>query len=101
MVYYPRKDGKVDIVCGVEIAEKFEPVGDVGYFETPAGPAVSALHSGPYNRLGLTHDAVVAWIRANHHEPSGICWEIYGDWEEDPAKLRTEIFHLLQRTGSL
>jgi hypothetical protein len=25
------------------------------------------------------------------------CWEIYGDWDEDPAKLRTDIFHLLRQ----
>jgi effector-binding domain-containing protein len=100
MLYFPRKDGKVDIVCGVEIDEKFESAGDVGYFETPTGSAVTAAHIGPYNQLGVTHETITHWSRTNGHQVSGICWEIYGDWEEDPTKLRTEIFHLLQRTGS-
>ena len=97
MVYRPRKDGKVDIECGVETAARFEPIGEVVYCETPSGMAVTAAHIGPYERLGVTHNALVDWSRKNGHEITGICWEIYGDWNDDPAKLRTDIFHLLRR----
>jgi hypothetical protein len=25
-----------------------------------------------------------------------VSWEVYGDWEDDPAKLRTDIYFLLR-----
>lgn len=96
MVYRPRQDGKVDIECGVETAAKFEPCGEVVYSETPSGRAVALAHVGPYQQLRASHSAIVDWSRKNGHQLAGTCWEIYGDWEENPAKLRTDLFHLLQ-----
>jgi effector-binding domain-containing protein len=96
MVYRPRQDGQVDIECGVEAAAKFEPFGEVVYSETPLGRAVTMAHIGPYRRLGVSHAAIVSWSRQNGHSLAGVSWEIYGDWDEDPAKLRTDIFHLLR-----
>ena len=29
------------------------------------------------------------------HALAGRCWEIYGDWEEDVAKRRTDVCHLI------
>ena len=26
---------------------------------------------------------------------AGPCWEVYGDWHDDPAKRRTDMYHLL------
>ncbi len=23
-------------------------------------------------------------------------WEVYGDWDDDPSKLRTDVFYLLK-----
>ena len=95
MVYRPRKDGQVDIECGVEVAAEFEKTGEVIYSETPAGLAATTPHIGPYQELGVSHRAIVDWSRRNGHHLTGTCWEIYGDWEEDTAKLRTDLFHLL------
>lgn len=95
MVYRPREDGQVDIECGIETAQKFEPAGEVVYSQTPSGKAVTIAHLGPYQELGRSHGAVAEWSRRNGHGLTGICWEIYGDWEEDSAKLRTDIFHLM------
>ena len=95
MVYYPRTDGRVDIECGVEVGARFEPAGEVRYCETPGGLAMTTTHEGPYDRLGVSHRAVVDWSRQNGRRVTGIVWEIYGDWDDDTSKLRTEIFHLL------
>ena len=97
MVYRPRDDRLVDIECGIETEARFGPVGEVVYSETPSGLAVATAHIGPYEQLGIGHDAVIGWSRQNGYRPTGICWEIYGDWTEDPAKLRTDIFHLVRR----
>lgn len=93
MVYRPRSDGRVDIECGVEVDARFETAGEVEYCETPGGPALTTTHIGPYHKLRSSHQAVIEWGRNNGRQLSGVCWEVYGDWEEDPAKLRTDIFH--------
>ena len=67
------------------------------YSETPSGLAVATAHIGPYEQLRISHDAVVEWSQQNGYRLSGICWEIYGDWDDDAAKLRTDIFHLMRR----
>jgi effector-binding domain-containing protein len=95
MVYRPRKDGQVDIECGVEVAAGFEGLGEVLYSETPGGLAATIAHIGPYEDLGVSHRAIVEWSRKNGHHLTGTCWEIYGDWYEDTAQLRTDLFHLL------
>jgi effector-binding domain-containing protein len=97
MVYRPREDGLVDIECGVAVAAKFGPIGDVHFAETPAGSVATLTHIGPYSQLGASHAAIAAWIRENGHRHTGICWEIYGHWVEDQAKLHTDLFHLLAK----
>jgi effector-binding domain-containing protein len=97
MVYRPRDSRLVDIECGVETPARFEPIGEVVYSETPSGLAVSTAHIGPYQQLGMSHNAVIEWSRQNGRRLTGTCWEIYGDWNEDPSKLRTDIFHLVHR----
>ena len=52
-------------------------------------------HTGPYQRLGETYDAMATYARANGLDISGPFWEIYGHWNDDPAWLETEIFHLI------
>jgi hypothetical protein len=27
--------------------------------------------------------------------PSGTNWEVYGDWDDDPARRRTDVYFLL------
>jgi effector-binding domain-containing protein len=96
MVHRPRPDGLVDIECGVEVVERFANAGEVACGETPSGAAAAMVHVGPYARLGESHAAIAAWSRQNGRRLTGICWEIYGDWSDDPSKLRTDLFHLLR-----
>ncbi|HEX2620398.1 MAG TPA: GyrI-like domain-containing protein [Phototrophicaceae bacterium] len=63
---------------------------------TPAGRAATLLHRGPYEQLGIAHSAIIDWCRANHHPITGLRWEIYGRWNNDPDKLETQVFYLLQ-----
>jgi effector-binding domain-containing protein len=41
------------------------------------------------------HAAIHQWVRENGRKLAGPSWEVYGDWSDDPAKLRTDIFCLL------
>jgi effector-binding domain-containing protein len=89
------RDSPMDIDFGVEITRLFEPSGEVRAVETPAGKVASALHVGPYERLGETHDAIHAWAAANRERFGGKSWEIYGDWTDDPRRLETRVEYLL------
>ena len=95
MVYRPRRDGRVDIECGVCVAAKFDCLGEVVSSETPGGVAATFAHIGPYSQLKAGHDAIVDWARSHGRTLSGTCWEVYGHWNDDPAKLRTDLYHLL------
>ena len=64
-------------------------------YEVRLGTVARTVHYGPYDQLGAAHDAVMAWCREHGHETRLPFWEIYGDWDDDPAKLRTDILYLL------
>jgi AraC family transcriptional regulator len=61
----------------------------------PGGPAVVAMHGGPYDQLGETYAAAERWMEGNRLRPAGAPWEHYvTDPAEhpDPAEWRTEVF---------
>jgi effector-binding domain-containing protein len=45
------------------------------------------VHRGPYDGLGRAHREVLAWCTADGHQPTGVRWEIYGDWHENADEL--------------
>jgi effector-binding domain-containing protein len=90
-IYWP--DGSM--TAGVQVGDGFEPRDGVELLQTPAGRAATAAHLGPYAQIGRTHDAVREWCAGNGHTTSS-CWEVYGDWEEDEARLRTDVVYLLR-----
>jgi effector-binding domain-containing protein len=96
MVYRSREDGSVDIECGIEVGHRFDSLDEVVSSETPSGTAVTMPHMGPYEELGRSHQAIAEWSRKNGYQLTGTCWEIYGDWHENPKQLSTDIFHLVQ-----
>lgn len=85
----------MDIDFGVQVTRRFEPSGELSSTETPAGRVAAAVHVGPYERLGETHQAVHEWAAANKITFGGKSWEIYGDRTDDPKKLETRIEYLL------
>lgn len=95
-VYHHPKDGaptKADF--GVEVTREFEASGEVRPVLTPGGEVAVAKHVGPYGGLAEAHRAIHEWVRENGRSLAGTSWEIYGDWNEDPAKLETLVLYLL------
>ena len=66
---------------GVEVTRRFERSAEVFPTETPSGKVASALHVGPYDKLGGTHDAIHAWAVANKLTFAGFSWG--GIWGSD------------------
>ena len=90
-----RRGEPMNVDFGVQVALPFERQGDVQCIETPAGEVARTVHIGPYDRLGDAHDAIHAWCAANNRKIAPASWEIYGDWNNDPALLETTIKYLL------
>jgi effector-binding domain-containing protein len=89
------------VEVGAEVSESFVGNDRIHCSKLPAGRVATTTHFGPYGHLGDAHSEIRRWC-AEHGQPlSNICWEIYGHWDEswnaDPSKIRTDIFHLLQR----
>jgi effector-binding domain-containing protein len=92
-------DCAINLEVGAEVETPFPGHSEVVGSSTPAGTAVTATHLGPYDRLHEAHTAIHTWCAANGHTLAGPSWEVYGHWEDDPAKLRTDVFYLLKATG--
>lgn len=85
-----------NLECGVIVPERFDSDGPVICSATPGGTVATTSHQGPYDRLGETHEAIMDWCVRRGHTLVGPCWEIYGHWNDDPAKLRTDVVYLLK-----
>jgi len=88
--------GEGSIEVGVQVVTRFEDTETVVCSSTPGGRAAMTTHFGEYSKLLPAHDAVRAWCKQNGHELAGPFWEVYGDWDDDPAKRRTDVFYLLE-----
>ena len=93
IVYRQLSSGEVEVECGVQVPGPFADLDEVASRETPAGRAATMAHHGPYDRLGETHAALIAWVRSHGLRPTGMLWEVYGDWSENPDELRAQVFH--------
>jgi effector-binding domain-containing protein len=55
------------------------------------------VHVGPYHQLGDASSALHEFCKTHDHPIAGPTWEVYGDWNDDPSKLRTDVFVLVAR----
>lgn len=96
VIYYPGEGGELVIDAGVEVPGGFTARGEVRRVDTPAGEVAAVTHFGDYAGLPGAHAALERWCAASARRPSGTRWEVYGDWDADPAKVRTDVYYLLQ-----
>jgi effector-binding domain-containing protein len=89
-------DLSLDTWFGVEVHEVIPASELVVATSTPAGPVATTVHWGPYSELGGAHEAVLSWCRTNGRHLAGPSWEVYGDWFDDWAKVRTDVFYALE-----
>ena len=96
-IYRECKGDRLTVDFCVGVTAPFVAAGAVVPLETPHGIAAVTTHVGDYGRMGDANRAIQAWCRANGRQTAGPSWEVYGHWNPDPAQLRTEVYHLLQR----
>ena len=90
-------DDVIHLEIGVEVDPSFVGEGEVNASEIPGGLVATTSHFGDYRGLPEAHRAIIAWCDARGHVRSGPMWEVYGHWDADPAKLRTDVFYALDR----
>jgi len=94
-VYRHTETRELDVEIGVEVGANAAGGGDVVLSATPSGTVATVAHFGSYSLLSNANDAIRAWCDANHHQIAGPSWEVYGHWTDDPARVRTDVFYLL------
>jgi hypothetical protein len=91
------KDPRPSVEVGVELLEPFTAHGRVTPSALPAGRAALTLAPGAPTPEGIAaaHDRIRSWCAEHGHTPTGVCWEIYGHWSQDPSRMYTEAYHAL------
>ncbi len=89
------RNGNIDLDCGVIVTGSFSPSDDVECSTTPTGKTARTEHYGPYHRLGEAHKAITEWCKKHNYPLTGLNWEIYDHWTDDPAMLHTTVYYEL------
>jgi effector-binding domain-containing protein len=87
-------EGEFEVEAGFPVDTPIEAEGEVEPSSLPGSPAVGTWHVGPYDRIGLAHEAVLGWIERHGFEPEGPAWEVYytdPHLQPDPSEWRTEV----------
>jgi len=78
-----------------KLAGRHEPVGEVVPSALPAGRAAHFLLVGSYEGIPGAWQTLFAWCAEQRLKLADVNWEIYGEWNDDPAKLETSMHALL------
>jgi effector-binding domain-containing protein len=97
VIYHAGGGGELTVDVGVEAFTAFTAHGEVRPTSTPSGEVATVAHYGEYSDMGGAYGALEQWCRDNRRQPAGVNWEVYGDWDDDPAKRRTDVYFLLQQ----
>ncbi len=90
----------IDVTAGFPISEHLSSLSGAVEVMLPGGPAVAAVHVGPYEALPAAHTELNGWMASHDLTPGLDRWEEYvhgPDTEPNPSKWRTRIVCPLSR----
>lgn len=105
-VYHEVTEESVEVEAAVPFAE--HPPGGtpraykgiaIVYRELEGGPALYAMHKGPYEKLGGLYQALEEWLEEHGRKPRGQTYEIYltdPGLQPDPEEWLTEVYMPLE-----
>ena len=96
VVYYGGTGHGLTVDVGVEAFTDFTGRGEIRRTSTPSGDVVTAAYYGEYSNMAPAYAALEQWCQDHGRRPAGVSWEVYGDWADDPAKRRTDVYFLLE-----
>jgi effector-binding domain-containing protein len=90
-------DDVPNVEVGVEVGEAFASNGRVVASSLPAGRAATTVARGAPSPEGIhaAHVAVIDWCAAHGHVRTGVRWEVYDHWRDDPDTFETAVYWLL------
>ena len=93
-VYFAMDTEETTFECAIPVASPFTASGEVVASSVGGGEAGFTVHVGPYDTIGETWGALMAWVAQQGRTPAGHGWESYVD---EPGKvpddeLRTEVY---------
>ncbi|MBM3310189.1 MAG: GyrI-like domain-containing protein [Candidatus Aminicenantes bacterium] len=94
-LYHSWNDRETVMEVGFPVGPGAAGEGRIQAMALPGGKTVTGMHFGPYDKLQASYHEMVAWMKANGHEPAGKMWETYltdPEMEKDPAKWMTQMF---------
>jgi len=65
---------------------------DVKAVTIPGGRVLTAPHWSDYGQMRATYDALHAEVKARGLQRIWMSLEVYGDWNSDAAKVRTDLY---------
>jgi effector-binding domain-containing protein len=79
LISHGARGGRPARVLAAIPVERNETAADerVRWGRSPTGPALRAVHEGPYDRLPETYARLSAWMAVHGFEPAGVSWEQY------------------------
>jgi effector-binding domain-containing protein len=84
-VYRVLSGDEFEVEAGFPVATEITADGAVVPGQLPGGPAVEAVHIGPYETLASTYREIQEWTRQQGLHPAPLMWESYLTDPEDPA----------------
>ena len=97
---YTNDAGRVMASLGVGVRAPFDAVDGVAPFSLPSCQAVHTRHTGDYSGIRAANGAIQDWFAHSGRAKSGMSWEIYGHWSDDPAQRHTDIYYQLAAATS-
>jgi effector-binding domain-containing protein len=92
--YFDMNDEATTFECAIPVPGPFAAAGEVEPSSVGGGEAAFTVHVGPYEKIGETWQALMAWATEQGKAPAGPFWELYVDdpQETAPDELRTELY---------
>jgi effector-binding domain-containing protein len=91
-LYDQCSDDALRVRVGFPVTARFPDTESIQCVELPAGRAAHARHVGPYGEMHATYRLLHAWCACEGLALGGESWDVYGDWNDDPTKLVTDIY---------
>ncbi len=86
---------RMEVDVGIEVPAGTSAGDGLVLSSTPAGRCAHAVLQGDYAGIPKLHSAIHRWCAEQRLPLAGPCWEVYGPWHDDPARRRTDMYHLL------
>jgi effector-binding domain-containing protein len=92
--YHATSESRFEVEAGFPASTPTAGEGDVEPSDLPGGLAAVTVHTGAYDTIGPTYEALRRWVREHGGEPVGDAWEVYltdPETQPDPGATRTEV----------